>query len=296
MRPSTRVLGVYRRAMKLLPPDFRERFGEEMIQLAAERLCSARARPLGALRETGRLFADLAAAVPREWVAARRVPTTERPEDNMDILFQDLRFAARGLLRRPAFTIVAAATIALGIGANTAIFSVVDAVLIRPLPYDHPDRLTLVWGTQGTQGSQGVVYADYLDWRRLNHTFADLGAFRGQSVNLTGGDAPDRLIGSFISASFLEVIGAKLERGRLFSEAETELATKQPVAIVSHEAWISRFGSDPSLLGKQLTINGTVFTVVGIAAPNMPVPMFRPDVMVPIGYYPNARGLDRGTR
>ncbi len=116
----------------------------------------------------------------------------------MDILLQDLRFAARGLMRRPAFAVVAAATIALGIGANTAIFSVVNAALIRPLPYDHPDRLTIIWGTQGTQTNQGVVYADYLDWRRLNRTFADLGAFRGQSVNLTGGDAPDRLIGAFV--------------------------------------------------------------------------------------------------
>ena len=217
----------------------------------------------------------------------------------MDILLQDLRFAARGLMRRPAFAVVAAATIALGIGANTAIFSVVNAVLIRPLPYDHPDRLTLVWGTQGTQTNQGVVYADYLDWRRLNRTFADLGAFRGQSVNLTGGDAPDRLIGAFVDASFLRAVNAKLRAAAGCSrEAETEVATKAPVAIVSHEAWVTRFGSDPSLVGKQLTINGTSFTVVGITTANMPVPLFAPgpDVMVPIGYYPNAHGLDRGTR
>ena len=216
----------------------------------------------------------------------------------MDILFQDLRFAARGLMRRPAFAVVAAATIALGIGANAAIFSVVDAVLIRPLPYDQPDRLTLVWGTQGAQTNQGVVYADYVDWRRLNHTFADLGAFRGQSVNLTGSDTPDRLVGAFVDAGFLRAVGAKLERGRLFSEAETEVATKSPVAIISHETWVTRFGSDPALLGKPLTINGTVFTVVGITVANMPVPLFAPgpDVMMPIGYYPNAHGLDRGTR
>jgi predicted permease len=289
---------VYTAALRLLPSDFRDRFGEEMTELAERRLDAA--RRVGALalfREGLRLFADLGATVSREWWATRAA-SNERPEDNMDILLQDLRFAARGLMRRPAFAGVAAATIALGIGANTAIFSVVDAALIRPLPYEQPDRLTIIWGTQGTQANQGVVYADYEDWRRLNRTFADLGAFRGQSVNLTGSDTPDRLIGAFVSASFLKVINTKLERGRLFSDAETELATKAPVAIVSHETWASRFGSDPSLMGKQLTINGTVFTVVGITVPNMPVPLYSttPDVMVPIGYYPNAHGLDRGTR
>jgi predicted permease len=305
--PSSRAERFYRGALRLLPRDFREHFGEEMAELAEARLREAGRRgSVARAREMARLVTDLTISIPREWLASRpslyasaSAPVSdERPEDNMDILLQDLRFAARGLMRRPAFAVVAAATIALGIGANTAIFSVVNAVLIRPLPYDHPDRLTLVWGTQGTQTNQGVVYADYLDWRRLNRTFADLGAFRGQSVNLTGGDAPDRLIGAFVDASFLRTINAKLERGRPFSEAETEVATKAPVAIVSHEAWVARFGSDPSLVGKQLTINGTSFTVVGITTANMPVPVFAPgpDVMVPIGYYPNAHGLDRGTR
>jgi len=296
LSPAERL---YRGALRCLPPEFRDRFGEEMAELADERLRAARrAGALARAREAGRLFADLGATIPREWLAARTPLSSERPEDNMDILLQDLRFAARGLMRRPAFAVVAAATIALGIGANTAIFSVVDAVLIRPLPYTQPDRLTLVWGTQGTQANQGVVYADYVDWRRLNHTFADLGAFRGQSVNLTGGDAPDRLVGAFVSASFLHVIDAKLEKGRLFSEVETEVATKAPVAIVSHEAWVTRFGSDPAMVGKQLTINGTTFTVVGLTVANMPVPLFAPgpDVMMPIGYYPNAHGLERGTR
>ncbi len=296
-RPS-RAHRVYRALLALLPRDFRQRFGDEMTQFADERLLAARrAGMLAHAHEAVRLFADLAATIAREWIA-RRADTDARAEDTMDILFQDLRFAARGLLRRPAFTVVAAATIALGIGANAAIFSVVDAVLIRPLPYVQPDQLTLVWGTQGTQSNQGVVYADYIDWHRLNHTFADLGAFRGQSVNLTGSDTPDRLVGAFVSSSFLRVINARLDRGRLFSDVETDVATKAPVAIVSHETWATRFGSDPALLGKPITLNGTTFTIIGITSPNMPVPLFAPppDVMLPIGYYPNAHGLDRGTR
>src|SRR4029078_3534945 len=119
----------------------------------------------------------------REWAAEWKQPDADLPpRDNMDIFLQDLRFGIRGLLRRPAFSIVAAVTIALGIGANTAIFSVVNAVLIRPLPYRQPDRLALIVGTQGKTNQQGDVYADYQDWRARTHSFAELGAFRGQSV------------------------------------------------------------------------------------------------------------------
>ena len=175
----------------------------------------------------------------------------------MDIMMHDLRFGIRALLRRPAFTVVAALTLALGIGANTAIFSLVNAVLIRPLPYDHPDRLVLVWGTQGNEGNQGVVYADYADWRRLNHTFEEIGAIRGQSVNLTGTVTPDRLVGTFISASAFRAFGARVEQGRLFTDQETEVATKAPVAVLSHETWVTRFGADPGILGREVMINGT---------------------------------------
>jgi hypothetical protein len=143
------------------------------------------------------------------------------------ILLQDLRFAIRGLLRKPAFTIVAALTLALGIGANTAIFSVVNALLIRPLPYPNPDRMVVIFGVQGTQGQQGVVYQDYIDWRAQNRTFDDMGVFRGQSVNLTGRDTPDRLYGMFVSASFMRLIGATVEQGRMFTDAETKSRRKR---------------------------------------------------------------------
>jgi len=214
----------------------------------------------------------------------------------MDILIQDLRFAVRALLRRPTFTIVAALTLALGIGANTAIFSVVDAVLIRPLPYPDADRLVMIWGTQGTQGQQGVVYADYVDWRSQNRTFTDMGVFRGQSVNLTGRDTPARLFGMFVDASFLHLIGASAERGRMFAQPETEIATKAPVAVVTHEAWEARFGGDPAILGKTIVLNGDPHVVVGILAPGAQTPFGKPDVFLPIPYYPNASGLARGTR
>jgi hypothetical protein len=136
----------------------------------------------------------------------------------MDTVLQDLRYSVRRLIKAPGFTLVVVLTLALGIGANTAIFSAVNAVLLRPLPWPDPDRLVMVYGTRGAQGQQGVAYQDFLDWRRETRSFAQLGVVRFQSVNLTGGDRPDRLVGAFVSASFLDYsivgapeVGAKLE-------------------------------------------------------------------------------------
>jgi putative ABC transport system permease protein len=293
---------VYGAAVLIFPRDFRGRFADEMNAFAAERLALARARgTIAACREFASLIQDLLASAAREWSSraparAGQVHLPQRPRDSMDILSRDIRFAVRSLWRRPGFTLVAVLTLALGVGANTAIFSVVNAVLVRPLPYPHPDRLMVVWGSQGTQGGQGVVYADYVDWRARNHSFAELGVFRSQSMNVTGGDAPERLIGSFVDAGFLRVIGASTSRGRLFTSAETELPTKAPVALVSYEYWRSHFGADPGVLGKSIVLNGTAFTIVGVTRPNMPMPLGAPDVSVPVGYYPNAHGLERGTR
>src|SRR5262249_24821633 len=115
--------------------------------------------------------------------------------------------------------------------------------------------------------------------------------------NLTGGDAPDRLFGVFASASFLRVMGATMEQGRAFTDAETDVATPAPIAIVSDEAWRSRFGADPAMLGKTIGLNGTTLTVIGVMGPRQPMVYNAiPDVMVPIAYYPNANGLARGTR
>jgi putative ABC transport system permease protein len=292
----------YRTALLLFPRAFRERYADEMCELAGARFALMRPESLTArLRVAFALIAELAPAALSQWatgraVRARTLPIpAQYPRDNMDILIQDVRFALRSLARRPTFTIIAALTLALGIGANTAIFSVVNAVLLRPLPYPEPDRMALVWGTQGSQGNNGVVYPDYLDWKARNRTFADMGAVRGQSVNMTGGDTPERLVGSFVSASLFRVVGAKMADGRAFTDAETELATKAPVAVLSYDAWTTHFGSAP-MLGKTIVINGTTFTIVGILAKNSEMPLGVPDVMVPIGYYPNAKGLDRGVR
>src|SRR5262247_3591687 len=145
----------------------------------------------------------------------------------MDTLLLDLKYAARQLASRPGFTAVAVLTLALGIGATTAIFSVADAVLLRPLPYPDAARLTVLWGARGTQRPLLFPIPDFVDWRARNHSFVDMGIVRSQSVNLTGTDKPDRLIGSFISASTLRLLGARTVLGRLFTEQETAIGAGQ---------------------------------------------------------------------
>ena len=139
-------------------------------------------------------------------------------------LAQDVRLALRHLRRAPAFTTVAVLTLVLAIGANTAIFSAVSAVLLRPLPYPHAERITAIWGTMADAPRMLLSYPDLLEYRARNRTFDDIGIIRNQSVNLTGGDRPDRLSGSFVTANLLRLLGAHAELGRLFSDEETRRA------------------------------------------------------------------------
>src|SRR3954449_8088905 len=152
-------------------------------------------------------------------------------------LMQDVRLALRHLRRAPGFTAVAVLTLVLAIGANTAIFSAVSAVLLRPLPYPHAERLTAIWGTMPDAPRMLLSYPDLLEYRARNRTFDDIGIIRNQSVNLTGGDRPDRLSGTFVTANLLRLLGARVELGRVFSDEETATGTGVRVALLSHAAW-----------------------------------------------------------
>jgi putative ABC transport system permease protein len=174
----------------------------------------------------------------------------------------DMRYGARGLRRTPGFTVLAVTTLALGIGANTAIFSVVNAVLLRPLPYMDPGRLvTLLHG-----GSDPVAVANYIDWRDQSRSFEAMGAADYWTVNLSGTDSPEHLLGLQVTQSLMPMLGIEPMLGRLFSPGEDQPGSEHEV-ILSHRLWQRRFNSDASVLGRPITLNGEAYTVVGVMPP-----------------------------
>jgi predicted permease len=183
----------------------------------------------------------------------------------MGALAQDLRYALRQLRKSPAFTTVAMLTLALGIGANTAIFSVIDAVLLRPLPFHNPGRLVVVKTTErGRRDDIGVSYPAFLDWRARNHVFEGLSAYRTDDFTLTGVSEPAHLTGAIVSANTLSLLGVAPAVGRDFtSDEDAPSANGRPV-ILSYSLWQQRFGSDPNIVGQSVTLSGQQFTVAGV--------------------------------
>jgi putative ABC transport system permease protein len=180
----------------------------------------------------------------------------------METLWQDVRYGVRMLAKSPAFTVISLLVLALGIGANTAIFSVVDAVLLRPLSYAEPERLLIMW-EETPQMETSVAYPNYLDWELQQTSFSSLGASRRESFNLTGAGEAERLQGRMVSWGFFSTFGVPLARGRDFT-AEDDKPEAAPAIIMSYGLWQRRFGGEESVLGRQLTLNNRSFTVVGI--------------------------------
>jgi putative ABC transport system permease protein len=186
----------------------------------------------------------------------------------METLLQDIRYSIRTLAKKPAFTIVAVLTLALGIGANTAIFTVVDAALIRSLPYENPDALVHFWETVQKQdfNRREASYPDYLDLRGQNQVFEDMAGYNGSSLTLTGQDVPERIRAARVTSSFFPVLGVKAMLGRTFLEGEDKPGG-EPIVILSHGLWQRRFGADPDIIGQTLSLNGDTYTVVGVLPP-----------------------------
>ncbi|HEY6401002.1 MAG TPA: ABC transporter permease, partial [Blastocatellia bacterium] len=192
---------------------------------------------------------------------------------SLEILWQDLRYGARMLLKRPGFTAIAVVTLALGIGANTAIFSVVNAALLRQLPYEDADRLVVLYETnpQLERDELNVSYPNFIDWRAQNQSFERLAACLYSGMVLTGKDEPARLQIVAVSADFFEMLRVKPLRGRVFLPEEDK-AGGAPVVVVSHEFWQNRFGGDEGLIGRQITLDGISRTVIGVMPPNFALP------------------------
>ena len=192
----------------------------------------------------------------------------------MATLLQDLRYGLRMLTKDPGFTAMAVLTLALGIGANTAMFSVANAVLLEPLPYKRAGRLVTLWWTNTAFGSSApgsVCDPDYVQWRTQNQVFEDMAAFHGMTSNLTGVGEPERLLGSAVSPNIFHLLGVSPLLGRTFLPEE-ERAEHGNVVLLSRQLWERRFGSDPAVAGKSITLDGTSFAVVGVMPANFRFP------------------------
>jgi predicted permease len=202
-------------------------------------------------------------------------------------LFQDVRYGLRTLLNSPGFTLMAVLTVALGIGANTALFSVVNGVLLNPLPYPHADRLVAIAERFPPFPEASIAYPNFLDWVRMNHTFDLLAAYRHSDFNLTGWGETQRLNAEEVSTSFFRSLGVRPVLGRDFSPKDDE-RDAAPVVILSGGLWRTKFGGSPAILGQTLTLDGTGFAVVGVIPENFyfccgSMNFQLGDVYVPIG-------------
>ncbi len=208
----------------------------------------------------------------------------------MQILRQDLRYGARMLAKKPLFTIIAVVTLALGVGANTAIFSVVNAVLLRALPYHNPNQLIVLFTTSPGGDRDGLSVPEAQDYQTRMQSLEDLTAFQSQSVNLTGGERPDRVRGAFVSANFFKVFNLTPIIGRTFAEGEDRQGGEK-LAVVNEKMWQERLNSDPNLQAKKLILNGEPYSVIGVVSSSFKEPLDADvEVWMPVPNYPGNPG------
>jgi len=216
----------------------------------------------------------------------------------IDSTWGDVRFAMRSLRRTPGFTSAAVVTLALGIGVNTAVFSIVNGVLLNPLPYPDPDQLVALYSRTADGVRSFSSYPNFLDWVRDNRSFSDLAAFRPDNFNLIGLGQPERVPVEMISASFFPLLGVQPILGRAFLPTDDQLGAP-PVVLISESLWQRKFGSSPNAIGQTLILSGTSYFVVGVIPATFQVAtkqFRRSDVYVPIGRW-NAPGFrDRKIR
>jgi len=213
----------------------------------------------------------------------------------MDGVANDLSYAARMLRRSPSFTAIAILTLALGIGANTAMFSVVNAVILRPLPYQDPARLAMLWTNDPKRDirEEGTSYPTFLDWRSQSRAFADMAiCSRGNPVTLTGGNEPERVMGEAVSANLFPLLGVTPLLGRTFSNDEEQ--QRERVVVVSYALWQRRFGASRDVIGKSVEVDGQAFQVIGVMPagfyfPTKDVQLWQPATFVSMTLLPAVR-------
>ena len=204
----------------------------------------------------------------------------------MRSLINDIRYAVRTLLKSPGFTLVAIITLALSLGANTAIFSFVNAVLLKPLPYPEADRLVRVLEAPPGGGRNGISTLNFLDWQKENTCFDFMAARTGGSVTMTGVEEPVQIPGESVSAHFFDIFGIRAALGRTFVEGEDQ-AGKDHVVVLSHGLWQSQFGGDPQIVDRSIQLNGEAHTVIGVLPKGTPFERNWPRIWRPLTFKPD---------
>jgi putative ABC transport system permease protein len=273
---------LYRALLRAYPPSFRRRYSADMLAFYRERLdASAGTKITRLIRVWSQLVPDLLASALAERFAPLRRDVESAPasirvysirrEDTMSILGQDLRYAARSMARHPGFTAVVLATLALGIGANAAIFTVVNAVLLRPLPFAHQERIV---DFTHEDPYTNVSEPEFLDYQRGVSALAKLAAYNSSHVTIAAGSGePSRTMSTRVSRDFFDVLGMQPELGRTFSSDEFSPISKVRPVVISHRLWMQEYGADPRIIGRTLTVNAARGTIVGV----MPASFVFPD-------------------
>ena len=203
----------------------------------------------------------------------------------METLLKDIRYGLRNLLKRPGFTAIAVVTLALAIGANTAIFSVVNAVLLRPLPFANADQLVMVWEDASFAGfpRNTPAPANYVDWKTQNQVFADVAATDRRNFNLTGDGEPQKVEAFGVTANFFDLLGVRPVLGRVFL-AEEDKPQANKVAMITYRLWQQRYGGEQSVVGRDILLNGEKHTVVGVMPAGFHFLNSQVDLWVPIAF------------
>ncbi len=302
---------IYRLLLFAYPPGFRRKFGAAMVADfdEAHRALTRSGYLPGQFRAWRLVLKDLFLTAPRERAAAWKrgrgagptqdptrsqgnsgtgspPPHRERENGTFDELWGDIKFGARTLRRQPGFTLVAILTLGLGIGATTAIFSVIDAVILEPLPYPEPEQLVRWFETTPSGGDFSTSQPNFLDYRDMNGTFDDMAAGTYMSLSLVGDGEPLQLDAGVVTPSMFELLGAKPLVGRAFNPAEGVFGADTRVVILSESLWRERFSADPEVAGKKVALDGAPYFIVGVMPASFES-LMDPDVWVPLAPDPN---------
>lgn len=288
-RRHSAVARIYGLLMRGLPPRFRSEFGAPMLDMFEQKVEERRAStPIHRVGGAARDMADLGATIVREWVVTsvgRRGVRTAHGRTGGDTMRNDIQMAVRSIFRNPGFAAVVVVTLGLGIGVNTAIFSVVDTVVLRPLPFPEPDRLVQLLGLDTEQGlmsgdeaadrgltRSSISYADFLEYRDGTEGVHALAGYRGGSWTLSGeGREPRRIPMSPVTNDFFEVMAVDPLLGRTFSPEEHEPGQSE-VVVLSHSLWTQEFGADETILGQSVMLAQRPYTIIGVMPPGFDYP------------------------